>query len=236
MRPGAAAKRPRSIADGVWLLRGWDPPVMNVYLLSDEGGVALFDAGIRAMADDVVAAAAPLGGITRVVLGHAHSDHRGTAPSLGVPVYCHPDEVADAQGDGGASYADWDRVDPALRDFMRSAAADWDGGPVEIAGTVSEGDDVCGFEVVDMPGHAPGQIALWRERDRLALVTDVIYAMDVRTARPGPPRLPDEAFNWDTEKARASMRRLAGLEAASIWPGHLGPVTGDDLNRALREE
>ena len=27
----------------------------------------------------------------------------------------------------------------------------WDGGPVDIAGTVSEGDEVAGFEVVSSP-------------------------------------------------------------------------------------
>jgi len=32
--------------------------------------------------------------------------------------------------------------------------ATWDGGPVEIAGTVNEGDEVAGFEVVHLPGHA----------------------------------------------------------------------------------
>ena len=32
----------------------------------------------------------------------------------------------------------------------------WDGGPVPIAGTLAEGDDVAGFEVVHLPGHAPG--------------------------------------------------------------------------------
>ncbi len=33
-----------------------------------------------------------LGGIKRVVLGHADPDHRGAAPALGAPVYCHEAE------------------------------------------------------------------------------------------------------------------------------------------------
>ena len=32
--------------------------------------------------------------------------------------------------------------------FLRS----WDGGPVQVEGTVSEGDDIAGFKVVDLPG------------------------------------------------------------------------------------
>ena len=87
------------VADGVWLVRGGVPRTMNVYLLEDEGGgVTLFDAGIRQMTHAVATAAAPLGGIKRVVLGHADADHRGAAPGLGVPVLLPPGR---ARGRGG---------------------------------------------------------------------------------------------------------------------------------------
>ena len=66
----------------------------------------------------------------------------------------------------------------------------WDGGPVEIAGTVEEGDDVSGFKVVHIPGHSPGQIALWRESDRVALTADCFYTLDPGTGRHGAPRVP----------------------------------------------
>src|SRR5215204_7634169 len=87
------------VAEGVWLLRGDLRKSMNVYFLEDEGGVVQFDAGTKAMVKKARSAAEQLGGLKRIVLGHAHADHRGTAPSMGVPVYCHPDEVADAEDD-----------------------------------------------------------------------------------------------------------------------------------------
>jgi hydroxyacylglutathione hydrolase len=114
----------------------------------------------------------------------------------------------------------------------------WDGGPVNIEGTVSEGDEIAGFKVIHFPGHAPGQIGLWRESDRLALVSDTLYTLDPQTGAHGPPRVPHRAFNEDTEQARASIRKLAELEPASVWPGHADPVTGDvrgELERAARE-
>src|SRR3712207_923125 len=91
------------VAAGVWLVRGGFPRrTMNVYLIEDEGGgVTLFDAGVEAMAGTLMEAAAGVGGINRVVLGHAHCDHRGAAPRLGAPVLCHADERADVEGDGG---------------------------------------------------------------------------------------------------------------------------------------
>ena len=103
----------------------------------------------------------------------------------------------------------------------------WDGGPVTISGTIEEGEDVSGFRAVHIPGHAPGLIALYRERDGLALTSDCFYTLDPQTGIHGPPRVPHPAFNLDTEQARASIRKLAELEPSSAWPGHAEPLTGD---------
>jgi glyoxylase-like metal-dependent hydrolase (beta-lactamase superfamily II) len=222
------AAGPEPIAEGVWIVRGGMPKTMNVYLVRDGDGVLLFDAGISAMTDAVALAASQLGGLTRIVLGHGHADHRGVAPGLApVPVYCHPDERADAEGDGGDHYFDLSTLDPHGRVLLGAMLPIWDGGPVQIAGTVSEGDDVAGFKVVHLPGHAPGLIGLWRESDRLALVSDCFYTVDPQTGRPGHARVPHRAFNWDTERARASIRKAAALEPATAWAGHAGPLTGD---------
>jgi len=215
------------VAEGVWVVQG-QPARCNVYLLEDDGGVTLFDAGARTMTRAVASAGAKLGGIRRVVLGHGHTDHRGVAPALGVPVLCHPDEVEDAEGSGGFRYwGDLAGLPAPMRTLHRLLHRyAWDGGPVKIAGTVSEGDEVAGFRVVEIPGHAPGMIALWRESDRLALSSDCFYTLD-RWGRDCAPRLPMRVYNYDTEQARASIRKLAAMEPAAAWPGHAKPVTGD---------
>jgi len=224
------------VAQGVWVVQG-QPGRCNVYLIENDGQVTLFDAGARTMTRSVATAAAKLGGIDRIVLGHGHTDHRGTAPGLGAPVWCHPDEVQDAEGSGGWRY--WPEglkglpfpQRPLHRLFHRYA---WDGGPVEISGTVKEGDEVAGFTVIELPGHAPGQIGLWRESDRLALTTDAFYLIDM-WGRDCPAHLPDDLYNYDTEQARASLRKLAAIEPAVAWPGHAGSLSGDvrgELERA----
>src|ERR1700744_5227537 len=83
-------------ADGVGLRRGDLRGAMNVYFIEDGEGVVQFDAGTKSMRKKTAAAAPELGGLKRIVLGPAHADHRGTAPFLGAPVFCHPDEVDDA--------------------------------------------------------------------------------------------------------------------------------------------
>jgi hydroxyacylglutathione hydrolase len=221
------------VAEGVWLVRGGLPKrVMNVYLIEGDGGVTVYDAGTQHMAEAIDAAASRLGGVERVVLGHAHEDHRGAAPELGAPVYCHPDEVRYAEDplEPMTDYYDLSKIEKrSVRALMPRLLRLWDGGPVKVAGTVAEGDQVAGFEVRHLPGHAPGLIALWRQSDRLALVSDTVYTLDVMslTAPFGPPRLPHPAYNLDTEQARESVRSLAALEPASVWPAHADPLVGD---------
>ncbi len=222
------AAEPEKIAKGVWIVRGGFPArTMNVYLIEDGDGVLVFDGGIRAMTNAVAAAGAQLGGITRVVLGHSHADHRGVASGLGVPVLCHPDEVADAEGDGGYHYFKFHKLDLPARYAMPRLLRSWDGGPVKIAGTVEEGDDVAGFQVVHLPGHAPGLIGLFREYDHLAIVSDAFYTIDPQTGRKGDghARVPHAAFNHDTEQARRSLYKLAELRPRRAWSGHADPIS-----------
>ncbi|HET8976590.1 MAG TPA: ester cyclase [Solirubrobacteraceae bacterium] len=217
------------IADGVWVVRGGFPlKIMNVYLIEDDGGVTVFDAGIKAMGPALRAACVRLGGVRRIVLGHADADHRGAAPALGAPVYCHAAERAAAESDSAyRDYWQMDKLDPHGRLLLGRLIPAWDGGALTVAGTVAEGDEIAGFRVVELPGHAPGLIGLFRESDRLALVSDCFYTLDPQTGRKGAPRIPHPAFDADLEQTRASIRKLAALEPTAAWAGHADPVTGD---------
>jgi hydroxyacylglutathione hydrolase len=232
------------IAEGVWVIRGDARRSMTIYFLEDSDGVVQFEAGSAKMAADAKRAAAELGGLKRVVLGHAHADHRGTAPAMGAPVFCHPDAVEEAESpESIPPYFELEKIPVApLRWIYPSLLRKWDGGPVKIEGTVSEGDRVAGFEVVELPGHAPGQIALWRESDRLALCTDVVYMIDSvgekvnslgKRLPPGEATVPHPLFNQDHARARESVHRLAEMEPATLCPGHAGPLRGDDLRATL---
>ncbi len=97
---------------------------------------------------------------------------------------------------------------------------------------MSEGDEVAGFRVVELPGHAPGLIGLFRESDRLALVSDCFYTVDLQTGIRATAGVPHPAFNQDTERARDSIRKLAALGPAAAWPGHAKPVVGDDIEES----
>jgi glyoxylase-like metal-dependent hydrolase (beta-lactamase superfamily II) len=226
------------VADGVWLLRGDFRGAMNVYFIEDGDGVVQFDAGTKSMRKKTAAAARELGGLKRIVLGHAHADHRGTAPYLGAPVFCHPDEVTDAEGDKAVTpYFNLSLLPVApVRWLYPGLLRWWDGGPVKVNGTVAEGDDVAGFKVLHFPGHAPGLIGLWRESDRVALVSDVVYFVDSARLKPlphGEASVPHPAFAWNHQEAKRSLRRLAELEPLVVAAGHEEPLRGDNLRPVL---
>ena len=226
------------VAEGVWLLRGDLGKSMNIYFIDDGDGVVQFDAGTKAMTKQAKAAGEELGGVKKIVLGHGHADHRGTAPYMGVPVYCHPDEVADAESDAAIdSYMEISEL-PALRARLAYPLLlrKWDGGATNIDGTVSEGDRVAGFEVVEFPGHAHGLIGLWRESDRVALVSDVVYLVDSARLKPlpeGEASVPHPAWAWNHARAKESLRRLAALEPRVVGSGHEHPLRGENLRETL---
>jgi glyoxylase-like metal-dependent hydrolase (beta-lactamase superfamily II)/predicted ester cyclase len=232
----ASGGEAKVIAPGVWLVSRSLPSSMNVYLLAEpDGGVTVFDAGVRAMTPAIASAGARLGGIRRVVLGHADCDHRGGAAGLGVPVYCHPEEVQAAQSPASRrDYWDLSKLSAAVRPLYPAFFRGWDGGALEVAGTVEEGTEVAGFRVVDLPGHAPGLIGLFREEDGLAICSDVLYTLNVETGMPGGARVPHPAFNQDTELARQSLLKLADLAPRVVWVGHSHPVSGPEVPDQLR--
>jgi glyoxylase-like metal-dependent hydrolase (beta-lactamase superfamily II) len=221
------------IAPGVRRVTVGVPIGSHVYLIDRPEGVIAFDAGVRGTGEQILAAAGRP--ITRVVLSPSHVDHRGAAGELRAPVFCHPDEVADAEGDGGLHYADFRRIrNPAARELVRRLVVAWDGGPDRIAVTVVDGDEVGGFRVVHVPGHAPGLIALFRDHDGLLLAADAVYTLDLETGAPVATRVPHPAVNWDTTLARTSIRRLAALEPTSVRTGHSHDVESPVLQQLQR--
>lgn len=92
---------------------------------------------------------------------------------------------------------------------------------------------------IHVPGHTPGQIALWRESDRTLIAADAFIttrqesAYAVMTQQPelhGPPMYYTQ--NW--EQARESVERLAALEPELVIAGHGQAMQGEAMREALR--
>jgi hydroxyacylglutathione hydrolase len=208
----------RQLAPGVWRLKQFPAPSVNVYLAGD----VLIDAGIRWDRRRIFA---EIEGreLSLLALTHVHPDHQGVARDVcearGIPLACHADDVDAMEGRRPIQEAAPDNP------FNRIIKRFWQGPPYEVARVLHEGDEVAGFRVVHAPGHARGEVIFFRESDRVAICGDVIRNMSYATGLPGIKE-PPAIFTYDPAENRRSIRKLAELEPSLILPGH-GPAVDD---------
>ena len=203
------------IADGVFHLPLMPRDGVNAYVIGD----VLVDAGYKGHGKKIPAR---LSGhaITAHAITHAHPDHVGGSKAV-----CEALGVAFWAPKGDAAAVERGRtVGPSGR---RKALVEKGGGfpAINVDRRLQEGDDVAGFRVLDVPGHSPGHAAFFRESDRVLVLGDVWFNMNVLTTIPGlrePLWLP----TVDPEENRRSMRKLADLEPSIACFGH-GPVLHD---------
>jgi glyoxylase-like metal-dependent hydrolase (beta-lactamase superfamily II) len=206
----------RELAPGVRQLRGLPPNAINVYVLGD----VLIDAGTRWARRRILR---QLRGrrLAAHALTHAHPDHQGAShavcEALRIPLWCGTGDVEAMERRGGVARSQPPGLVNRLQDLL------WTGPPHPVARQLREGDDVAGFEVLEVPGHSRGHVAFWRSHDRVLVAGDVLNNMDVRTGRPGL-REPLPVFTPDPARNRESIRRLAALRPALVLFGHGAPL------------
>ncbi len=201
----------RDVADGVQQLKGTPPHAINVYLVGD----VLVDAGTPGARRRILRQLAGHDVRTHLVT-HAHPDHFGSSDAvceaLGLPLWTG---AGDADAIETATPAPAQGRVPALLAKLRTPPAH------PVARRLREGDEVAGFVVLDVPGHSPGHLALWRESDRTLVCGDVFF--NLPSLRP-PPRM----LTFDPDLNRTSMRRLAELRPAVVLFGHGPPLRDPD--------
>jgi hydroxyacylglutathione hydrolase len=210
----------RQLAEDVYMLKGFPPNAINVYLVGD----VLIDAATRQAEKRIFKQTAGRK-IAAHALTHVHPDHQGCShivcERFGVPLWCGQEDVPAMESAGGVVGA----KAPAL--MKRLQERWWVGPPHPVSRVLREGDEVAGFTVLDTPGHTRGHISFWRESDRVLILGDVLNDMNLRTGIPGlnePPAL----FSTDPARNRASIRRVAALRPALACFGHGAPLRDPD--------
>jgi hydroxyacylglutathione hydrolase len=208
----------KPLAPGVWRLKQFPAPSVNVYLAED----VLIDAGTRWDRGRVFA---EIEGreLSLLALTHVHPDHQGVAKEVcearDIPLACHADDVDAMEGRRPVQEA------APGNPFNRVIKRIWQGPPHEVGRVLSEGDEVVGFRVVHAPGHARGEVIFFRDSDRVAICGDVIRNMSYATGLPGVKE-PPGIFTYDPPENRRSIHKLAKLNPSLILPGH-GPAVTD---------
>jgi hydroxyacylglutathione hydrolase len=203
----------KQLADGLFQLRGFPPNGINVYLMGD----VLVDAATRHAGGRILR---QLGGrrVSAHALTHAHPDHQGASKevceALGIPLWCGERDVHAMETRDFGQPPHW---------INRTLDRVWAGPPRKVDRALREGDEVAGYQVLDVPGHSPGHVAYWREQDRVLVLGDVLNNMNVITGLPGLHE-PKAIFTIDPARNRDSARRLAALEPALACFGHGPPL------------
>lgn len=194
----------------------------NAFLIVDDGGIALVDAGATSTVPAVLAAIADLGGhLDRIVLTHAHPDHVQAAPQLrertGAALFAH---AADASWLANGRVPAEGRSGAGARNFDRLGAAHWT--PFEPDHIVAD-DDLIGdtLRVIHTPGHSPGHIVLRHEPTGALLVGDAVF----HTGKLG---LGPAGFAADPD-ARASGAARIPQDVTAVGFGHGTALTGGDV-------
>jgi glyoxylase-like metal-dependent hydrolase (beta-lactamase superfamily II) len=226
--------------------------LVNVIFIGMPGtaGWVLVDTGIIGSTNAIRdAAEARFGGGVRpaaIIQTHGHFDHVGALESLSrdwdVPVYAHALEAPYLTGK--ASYPSPDtKADGGI---MPKLAPLFPRTPVDVSERLRLLPDdgsvphLPGWRWVHVPGHTPGQIALWREADRSLIAADAFIttgqesAYEVMMQTPemhGPPRY----FTPDWLAAADSVRRLAALNPQLVITGHGRAAAGPEMQNALRQ-
>jgi glyoxylase-like metal-dependent hydrolase (beta-lactamase superfamily II) len=226
--------------------------IVNIVMLGNPAGGdwVLVDAGMPKSGAEIIAACEKRFGSNRapaaIVLTHGHFDHVGSLVYLlehwPVPVYAHPAEFPFLTG--AQAYPEPDvTVEGGM---LAKISSIYPNEPINISpalkplppdGTVPFAD---GWRWVPVPGHTPGQVALFRDRDRTLISADAFITVKQDSFYKvlmqkeevcGPPVY----LTTDWPAAFESVKRLAALQPDLVVPGHGTYMSGSELTEGLQK-
>jgi glyoxylase-like metal-dependent hydrolase (beta-lactamase superfamily II) len=209
----------------------------NAYLIEGDDGLTLIDAGFPNKEGAVFEAIRGLGRspeqLRNLIFTHGHPDHIGSAAVIvretGARTYMHPLDISMAKS--GGPFRPMTPAPGLLRQVMCRLFFHPDERvePVGIDQPLSPGEILSiagGIEVIHVPGHCAGQVALlWRPGCML-------FAGDVGMNLMG---LADPVGFEDLDEGRASQSKLASLSFDAAGFGHGKPIARD-ASRQFRQQ
>lgn len=224
---------------------------VNVYAVTHaDGSWALIDAGIPFSAARIRSWAEKNFSSfpNAIVLTHGHFDHVSAARELSdgwdCPIYAHPLEFPYLQGQ--REYAAPNVG--AGGGLMTLLSPTYPRGPIDLGNRLEplpgQGNELSlaalpGWTLMHTPGHTPGHVSFFRERDRTLLVGDAFCTthpesfFEAAVAQQPEMHGPPAYFTSDWNAARESVGKLAALNPLTVVPGHGKPLAGPGVPEEL---
>jgi glyoxylase-like metal-dependent hydrolase (beta-lactamase superfamily II) len=214
------------ISEGVYFFKGQDDmiPDAHVYVIgkSESGDLSMIDAGLMGKAShkikDIQALGIRLGDIKRIIMTHTHLDHIGCLSEMRekmpwAELWVHSLEAGPLeQGDertvyGMDMFKNMCQMQYGLKKGMFTFQVDrkLEGGELLTIGDME-------WEVIHIPGHSAGSIALYNPMEAILIPGDVVYA-DYAIGR-------FDLHGADPQRHRDSLTRLGELHVKILLPGH----------------
>jgi len=197
----------------------------NVFLLVDQT-LALIDTGFAGNAERIIAYIRKIGRqpqeLSHIILTHNHPDHAGSAnqlkPLTGASIMAHPADaimVADQEDTLASSRGP---IPPWFASMLTSLSHS---AHIKADVFINEGDMIPflgGLRVLHTPGHTPGSICLFLEKQNAIFVGDVVINYGDKLSRP----LPNPST--DLDQAEESLRKLAQFPFDACFFSHGEPI------------
>lgn len=194
---------------------------VNSFLVREEDGFTLVDTMFRGSAGRLIEAASAQGAtITRILLTHAHDDHTGSLVAVSKAL---PDaEVIAPKRDAKLIRGD---KSPEPGEPDGKLLGGYPALDVTISRELIEGDRVGSLEVIDTPGHSPGQQAFLDPRTNTLIAADAYSNILGLATTAGPySRFPLPGFvTWHRPTALESAKKLRDLKPDLLLVGHGKP-------------
>jgi len=232
----------QQIVEGVYFIQGQDGmiPDCHVYLIGkpSSGDLSLIDAGLMGKdeykIESILKAGIDLADIKRVIMTHTHLDHLGCLPEIlkALPqaeLWMHVDEADPLEkGDERVAYGMKMFEGMVQTMFGRSPGFFKMKTDRKLAGdeTLEIGEMM--WELIHVPGHSPGSIALYNPEEKILIPGDVVYA-DSAIGR----------FDFHGASGRDlndSLLALSSLDVDILLPGHNRIVKALPKNYILETE
>lgn len=197
------------VSKHIWSLKIWVIIPIHVWIVVDEEGVTLVDAGLSIMSKGILNFIERLndGPLQKILLTHGHSDHVGAINKIleatTVPVYAHRIEIPYMEGD--LAYPRRKRASSSVTKQLVQPLREDENGSLQPIGSLSP---------FLTPGHSPGHVVYYHREDR------VLLAGDLFTSKKGMLNRPMPMFTADMHEAVQSSAIVGRLKPLRLEVCH----------------